>query len=262
MSAGTSDLPRGGPLPGARPPGRRARVRAWKLFLPLGASILGLCTLKLLDPHLVSRTQLLAWLRPLGPWTPVAYLALLTVRPVTLLPGQLLTAIGGLLFGGLKGTLLAVLGSALASSVTFFIGRRWGTRFVHRALGDRAPALARAARENDFLFALVFTLSPLIPTDPILAVAASAGGSYRRTLAGTLLGILPGTLATAYFGSALAAGHAWVIALSVAGWAASVGGGIWVGVRVYRSLLRPTDFAERDAAPPLRARRLAAPPGR
>jgi uncharacterized membrane protein YdjX (TVP38/TMEM64 family) len=217
---------------------RRARGK-WKLFLPLGASILGLCTLKLLDPHLVSREQLLGWLHPLGGWTPLAYLALLTVRGVTLLPGQLLTAIGGLLFGGLAGTLYALVGSFLNAAVIFFIGRRWGARLVRRAFGERTAALEAALRENDFLFALVFTLNPLVPTDPMLALAGCAGARFWRTMAGTLLGIVPGTLATAYFGSALAAGHPWVIALSVSGWAISVIGGIWVAFRLYREVMTP-----------------------
>lgn len=233
-----------------------SKASTWKLFLPLGASILGLCTLKLLDPHLVSREQLLGWLKPLGGWMPVAYVALLFVRPVTLLPGQVLTAIGGLLFGGLPGTLYAILGSYLASTLTFFLGKRWGSRFVRRAAGERTPALQAAARENDFLFALVFTLNPLIPTDPILALAASSGARYWRTMAGTILGILPGTVATAYFGSALAAGHPWIIGLSVAAWALSVAGGVWVGYRVYREVMHP------DAAPaPERPQRRVEPSG-
>ena len=198
------------------------------------ASALGLCTLKLLDPHLVSRAALLHALRPLGPWTPLAYLGLLTIRPVTLLPGQILTALGGVLFGGWKGALYAMLGSWFASTITFFIGKKFGTRFIRKAVAN-PEALERAAKANDFLFALVFTLSPVVPTDPILAIAASAGGRYWRTMAGTLLGIVPGTLATAYFGTALSAGHPWVIALTVAGWLVSAVGGVWVGLRVYRT---------------------------
>ena len=235
-----------------------SRPRLWKLVLPLGASVLGLCMLKLLDPHLVSRGQLLALLRPLGPYTPLVYLALLLVRPVTLLPGQLLTAIGGVLFGGLQGTLYAIVGSFLGSSLTFFIGRRWGRRWIHRALGERAPLLEKAARENDFLFALVFTLNPLIPTDPILALAASSGARYGRTMAGTLLGIVPGTLATAYFGMALSAGHPWVIGVSVVGWAVSVVGGIAVGYRVYREVMQ----TQLPARPSLRRVRTPASPHR
>jgi len=220
---------------------REFRLPGLKLLAPVLASVLGLCTLKLLDPHLVSRPALLHALRPLGPWTPVAYLGLLTVRPVTLLPGQILTALGGVLFGGWKGALYAMLGSWFASTITFFLGKRFGTRFIRKAVAD-PEALERAARDNDFLFALVFTLSPVVPTDPILAIAASAGGRYWRTMAGTLLGIVPGTLATAYFGTALSAGHPWVIAITIAGWLISAVGGVWVGLRVYRAFrpARPT----------------------
>lgn len=219
----------------------RARRRGigWRLFLPLGASILGLCTLKLLDPHLVSREQLLGWLHPLGPWTPLAFVGLLTIRGLTLLPGQLLTAIGGLLFGGWAGTLYAILGSFLNAVLIFFIGRRWGTRLLRKVFGARLPAFEAAMRANDFLFTLVFTLNPLVPTDPMLALAGCAGARFWRTMAGTLLGILPGTVATAYFGSALAAGHPWVIALSVSGWAVSVAGGVWVALRLYREVMAP-----------------------
>ncbi|MBS2029113.1 MAG: TVP38/TMEM64 family protein [Deltaproteobacteria bacterium] len=234
---------------------RNPRLPSLKLLAPVLASVLGLCTLKLLDPHLVSRQALLHALRPLGPWTPLAYLGLLTIRPVTLLPGQILTALGGVLFGGWKGALYAMLGSWFASSLTFFLGRKFGTRFIRKAVAN-PDALERAAKENDFLFALVFTLSPVVPTDPILAIAASAGGSYWRTMAGTLLGIIPGTIATAYFGTALSAGHPWVIALTVAGWLVSAVGGVWVGLRVYRTFYgprRPTP--ERTEALPAGMRR-------
>jgi len=236
---------------------RHGRAR-WKLFVPLGASILGLCTLKLLDPHLVSREQLLGWLAPLGAWMPAAFVGLLTVRGITLLPGQLLTAIGGLLFGGLPGTLYAILGSFLNAVVVFFIGKRWGARLVRRAFGSRTAAFEAALRANDFVFVLVFTLNPLVPTDPMLALAGCAGARFWRTMAGTLLGILPGTLATAYFGSALAAGHPWVIALSVSAWALSVAGGVWVAYRLYREVMAPGAAAE-EPPPRPEARQMTVP---
>jgi uncharacterized membrane protein YdjX (TVP38/TMEM64 family) len=217
----------------------------WKLFVPLGFSVLGLCTLKLLDPHLISRDQILSWLRPLGPWMPIAFLVLLTIRPITLLPGQLLTAVGGILFGGWKGTLLALVGSALGSTLTFVVSRKLGGRFIQRRFGtERLETLSQIARSNDFWFSFLFTLNPLVPTDPILAIAASAGARYSRTLAGTLLAIVPGTIATSYFGMALSTGHPWLVVLSVIGMVVSVVGGALIAFRIYRDLER-TNTASR-----------------
>ena len=75
--------------------------RWMRIAAPVLASIAGLAMLRLLGPDLLDQETLRRWLAPLGGWTPVAFVALLALRPLTLLPGQPFTALGGILFGAL-----------------------------------------------------------------------------------------------------------------------------------------------------------------
>jgi len=59
------------------------------LLLPIG----GLVCWRALGPH-VSHRELSAWLSQFGDFAPLMFLAFLTARPLTLLPTQLLAAVG------------------------------------------------------------------------------------------------------------------------------------------------------------------------
>jgi uncharacterized membrane protein YdjX (TVP38/TMEM64 family) len=187
--------------------------------------------LRLLGPDVLDHETLRRWLAPLGAWTPAVFVALLAVRPLTLLPGQPFTAVGGLLFGAIPGTVYALLGSLLSAALVFGLSRRFGTRFVKRFAGENFEALQRTTRRHDLKLAAVATINPLIPTDMILALAAASGARFWPTALGTLVGTLPGTWITAQFGSALGTGRTILTVISAGGMLLSMGLGAWLGKR-------------------------------
>ena len=217
-------------------PAANKSVPWFKVLAPLLASLAGLLCLRVLGGELLTPHDLRAWLGPLGGWAPVAFVAFLALRPVSLLPGQFFTAVGGILFGALWGTVYALVGSVLASLVIFFLARRLGSRLVRRAAGTHYEALRRAARHHDFKFSLLVCLNPFLPTDVAQAAAAASGARLWPVALGTLLGTVPGTFLTAQFGSALGQGKTILTLVSAVGLLVSLLLGALLGHRVFREV--------------------------
>jgi uncharacterized membrane protein YdjX (TVP38/TMEM64 family) len=217
----------------------RSQFRGWlRVLAPVLASILGLATLRLLGPDILDQRTLRELLQPMGALAPVVFVLLLVVRPITLLPGQLFTAVGGLLFGALMGTLYALLGSLLAAALVFYLSRRFGTRFMRRFVGRNYKALAQTARQHDFKVMVVSTLNPLLPTDIVLAVGGASGARFWPTALGVLAGTVPGTILTAQFGSALGRGQTILTIAAAVGLVLSMVAGVLLGRRLV------SDFGE------------------
>lgn len=215
----------------------RQRARMWlRVLAPMLLSIGGLVMLRLLGPDYLDQRRLRELLEPLGDAAPIAYVAFLTVRPVLLLPGQLFTAVGGMMFGTLPAILYSLLGSFLGAVLLFLIARRLGQRPMRRLAGGHYHSLKKVARRHDFLFAIISCLNPLFPTDVMLAAAAASGARFWPTVAGMLVGTIPGTWLTAQFGSSLAQGKTLLTAVSAAGMVVSLLLGAWLGRRIYREL--------------------------
>ncbi len=213
-------------------------LKGWlRVLAPLGASIGGLALLRLLGPDILSQRELREWLEPMGRAAPVAYIAALAIRPLTLLPGHLFAAVGGMAFGTLAGTAYALVGSFLAGLVIFGLARKLGARPMRRLAGEHYPALERAARKHDFQFALLTCINPLLPTDVMFAVAAASGARFWPTVAGMLLGTLPGTFLMVQFGSGLAQGRTVMTVVSGVGLVVSLVLGGVLGRRVYREVM-------------------------
>lgn len=206
--------------------------------------VAALVSLRLLGPELLSPARLTAFVRQFGELAPLMFLAFLAARPFTLLPGQLLTAVGGILFGAVWGTVYALVGSFLACGVIFLLARRAGARVLKRVAGHRFDMLTATARRHDFKLLLLGALNPLVPTDVLVAAASSAGARFVPSALGLALGILPGTVATAVFGSALGQGKTILTTISALGMLASCLLGVWLGRTILVEVRRP-------APPPL-----------
>ncbi len=212
-------------------------VKVWlRVLAPVLISLAGLTSLRLLGPDMLNQQDLRAWLEPFGQWAPAAFVFFLAVRPVTLLPGQLFTAVGGMLFGALPATVYSLMGSFLAFGLIFLLSRWLGTRLMKRMAGGRYPALKRVAKRHGFKFALLTTINPLLPTDMMLAAALASGARFWPVAAGVILGTLPGTFLTAQFGSGLAQGRTVMTAVSAAGLLISLVLGVVLGRRIFQEI--------------------------
>ena len=156
----------------------RGGVKKWlRVLAPVGASIGGLLLLRLLGPDVMDQRQLHDFIAPMGRAAPFAYLLALALRPLTLLPGSLFTAVGGMVFGTLMGTVYALIGSFLAAVVVFALGRKLGVRPMKRLAGEHYEALTRAASKHDFQFTLLTCINPPAAHGPDAGGGGGLGGA-------------------------------------------------------------------------------------
>ena len=134
----------------------------------------------------------------------MAYTALYALVVGASLPaGGLLSVAGGLLFGALAGTLLAVIGASLGAVLLFLLAR--GT--LGRLLATRARPLLeriRPALERDAFWGLLaLRLIPVVPFWLGNLAPALLGIRLLPFAAATILGIIPATAVLASLGAGL-----------------------------------------------------------
>lgn len=150
-----------------------------------------------------------AWLAQLGPWGPVAYVALYVVGTVAFVPGTLFALAGGAAFGPVWGALLNLLGATLGATVTFLIARYLAGDWVARRVGDggsdargRLQRLIAGVEREGWRFVAFVRLVPLFPFN----LANYALGLTRIGLlpyvATSFVCMAPGAVAYAWLGHA------------------------------------------------------------
>jgi uncharacterized membrane protein YdjX (TVP38/TMEM64 family) len=146
------------------------------------------------------------WLRESGPLAPAASMVLMVLQSVfSPLPGSLVAAANGALFGVWWGSLLSWAGGMAGALVTYAIGRWLGERAVARwGANPRWQRLAELGEKDGFWIVLVARLTPIISLDFIGYLAGAASMPLRPYLLANAIGLLPGMVAYTILGHDLA----------------------------------------------------------
>ncbi len=105
------------------------------------------------------------WLTTLGPLGPVVFLGLYIIAVVTALPGSVISAAAGLLFGSVLGVILVSLGATIGASLAFLISRYLARDAMVNWLG-RNHKFQRLDRLTEEQGAIVVALTRLVPIFP------------------------------------------------------------------------------------------------
>lgn len=159
------------------------------------------------------------------PWAFGAALFLLfTVLSALALPGcSVLALAAGLCMGWLAGTLLVVLASTVGATLSFLVARHLWRDRVRQRFGHRLAGIeAGMARDGAFyLFSL--RVAPVIPYPLINPLMGLSAMPARQFFAVSLLGMLAGSAAYVYAGSALGQAQRWQELFGPGLWAAATG---------------------------------------
>jgi uncharacterized membrane protein YdjX (TVP38/TMEM64 family)/phosphatidylserine/phosphatidylglycerophosphate/cardiolipin synthase-like enzyme len=180
---------------------------AWLKLGLVAAVFLGLAALWRFTPlaELVSAETIVAWAHDFGArwWAPLVVIAAYTPACFVMFPRPLITLAGVVAFGPWLGFLYALLGIVGSSAVTYYAGRRMRRDTVRRLAGPKLDRIVAVLRKHGLLAMTLLRLVPLAP----FAVEGMVAGAVRlklwHLLAGTAIGMLPGTLATTLFGDQL-----------------------------------------------------------
>lgn len=142
--------------------------------------------------------------RAAGVWAPALFLVLQVLITVPPVPRTIFTVAAGLLFGTVTGVVLAVVATALASVLAFWLVRLTGGALVQR-YADHAPvAWTRRRLDRSGLLAVTsLRLIPAIPFSVLNYAAGLSGVRFVPYLLGTVLGTAPGTVALVVLGDAV-----------------------------------------------------------
>lgn len=148
-----------------------------------------------------------AWFEKLGPAAGVLYAALYFLLELVGVPALPLTMGSGYLFGVLRGTITVSVASTAAAATSFLIAR-YGLRGSVSRLAGRYPrfrAMDRAIGREGFKVVLLLRLSPLLPFAISNYLYGLTSVNLFPYVAGSWLGMLPGTVAYVSAGAAVGA---------------------------------------------------------
>ena len=175
-----------------------------------------------------SREGLRDWVRGFGARAPLVYIAAQAFQVVIFaIPGEPVQIAGGMLFGGLLGTVFAVAGTVLGATVGFTLARLLGKPFVASFVSPARMAgiekLLASGRALSVLFLLF--LIPGIPKDVLCYVCGISPIRFPLFIAASTLARLPALIGSAIIGGA-AATNKWgvVVILSASAVALFVAG--------------------------------------
>ncbi|MDX1376337.1 MAG: VTT domain-containing protein, partial [Burkholderiales bacterium] len=148
--------------------------------------------------------QAAAWAEA-SPAAPLWVLAAYVVASLSALPITLLIVATALVFGPLAAFVYA-LGGALAGAVLGFgLGHVLGRDAVRRLAGARVNALSQRLAQRGLIAVVAVRVVPVAPFTVVNVVAGASHIRLRDFVAGTLLGMAPGTAAVSLFSDRLSA---------------------------------------------------------
>ncbi len=188
----------GAGAPTDRPPAakRRALLRLAGLLLALG----GLAVV-FIAGGVIGTARIRGWVEPLGAFGPLLYIPLSAVLGTLFVPGAVLAAAAGLLFGPWVGALSALAAGTGAALLSRSVSGRAGQEPFDEVAAGKVHALAELARSNGFVAVVVARLAPWVPDAPLNHAFGVVGLSAVTVMLGHLVAAGPRALAYATIGA-------------------------------------------------------------
>lgn len=153
-----------------------------------------------------SLQQLATAIRAMGWWAPLISIALMILQSVIApLPGSLVAAVNGVVFGVWWGSLISWIGGMAGAIVTFWFGRWFRERLSERwARSHTLHMIERLGQQHGFWIVVIARVTPLISLDAIGYLAGISQMRFRDYLLANAIGVLPGMVAYTVLGHDLA----------------------------------------------------------
>jgi uncharacterized membrane protein YdjX (TVP38/TMEM64 family) len=140
------------------------------------------------------------------------------IAGATFIPGTPLTLISGALLGTFWGSVVSIIGNTLGALLAFIIARYLLGNFIQDKLVKKYPKIKEYENklfQNGFLTIVFLRLIPLFPFNALNFILGVTRVSFKDYFLGTLIGIIPGTIAFVYFGESLKMLSIYNIALAI-----------------------------------------------
>ncbi len=143
-----------------------------------------------------------AFIDGLGPWGPLAFIALYAVAALFFLPGSVLTVTGGALFGPVLGTIYNLTGAVLGATLAFLAARHIASDWVRERTGKRLDSLISGVEQEGWRFVAFVRLVPVFPFNLLNYALGLTKISLPVYVVTSAVCMAPGGLAYTYVGYA------------------------------------------------------------
>jgi len=141
-----------------------------------------------------------------NPWVGVGFVLVYALVASVALPVGPLAYGAGAIFGFWRGSILVWIGSMLGAVGGYHVARGIWSRPARRLLGRYKDKIHDLDKGSVFLNTFRLQLMPIIPFGVFNYAAGISELSLREFLAGTAVGIIPGTLMATFIGDRIIAG--------------------------------------------------------
>lgn len=135
-----------------------------------------------------------------GRLAPAVYVAAVVIEVlVAPIPGTLLYAPAGALFGGLLGGTLSLIGNTIGAAIACGVGSAVGEEALARRIeGTKLATYRTAIQQRGLWVVLLLRVNPLTSSDLVSYMAGAVGVPIWRVALGTFIGMAPLCYAQAY----------------------------------------------------------------
>lgn len=197
------------------------RLKLRYLILILLLIIITGCVYSLIKSLDMNPTVIVAQMKQWGHWSILGFISLYFGLTIIGIPAIPITVAGGVCFGIIWGTVLSVFAATLGAIAAFGLTRSYLRGWVQKKIGHHHALIRfnRATLNSPFKFVLFVRLAPVFPFNLSNLLFGLTPIGYKPYIIGTLLGIIPGTLAYTSLGVtgkyAIEQGHQLSIFLSL-----------------------------------------------
>jgi len=185
-----------------------------------------------------------------GPCAPVAYILFVTAEVVIApLPGLMLYAPGGIIFGGFLGGLYALIGNLLGAAIACQVMRLVGTALFGHRIRQNLNQLQPVLERRGLWIVFLLRLNPLTSTDLVSYAAGLTLMPMWKLLSGTALGMAPLCWLQSYLAEGLLTAYPTLFYPLLVACALYMIVALWVLVHLARSSGRPAVPAAESEAP-------------
>lgn len=142
----------------------------------------------------VSAVSIKEYINSYGVISPIVYIILFTLVPLTLFPDSILAIAGGMAFGMVQGSIYTVIGAVCGASLSFYIARVLGRTVVDKLVRGKGKWFEDGVEKNGFLVVFILRLIPLVPFDVISYGSGLSKIKFKDFILATTVGIIPGIL--------------------------------------------------------------------
>lgn len=149
--------------------------------------------------------SLKSWIAGFGLIAPLVYILIYSLAPAFMLPGLLITIVGGVLFGPVWGVVYVIIGATIGASVAFQVARYLGRDFIEtrvlKAGSKKWEELDKKVETNGWKIVAFTRLIPLFPFNILNYAFGLTRIRFVTYLWASFVFMLPGAVAYVIFSS-------------------------------------------------------------